>query len=53
MEIIDETLVQAKFLQPKEGKMIKEEGQSEELCSHYYKYHANLSGHTIQDCVEF
>ena len=53
MKIIHETLVQGKFFQPKEAKVMKEEGQSEELCNHYCKYHANLSGHTIQDCAEF
>ena len=33
--------------------MMKKEGQNEEVCSHYCKYHANLLGHTIQDCAEF
>ena len=47
MEFIYEELVQAKFHQSKEGKEMKEKGQNEDIHSHYYKYHANLSGHTI------
>ena len=35
MEIIYEAFVQVKLLQPKEGKNRKEEGQSEEISSHY------------------
>ena len=38
MGVIHKALVQVKFFQPKERKVIKEEGQNEELCSHYCKY---------------
>ena len=53
IEKVYKALIQAKIFYSEETEMIKREDQDGTLCNQYYQYHANMVGHTIQDCVEF
>ena len=49
MEMVYKELVQARFLQSRRGKAVREE----KLNKGYCQYHAKVQGHVIQECIEF
>ena len=49
IKVIFQKLIQARFLQPRKREAIKKE----ELSRDYCHYHAEVQGHSIQECNEF